>query len=81
MQSRDNPFVVQLAESLGADVHRLWQTIGVGLTDSHEASPEHGWILPALETYARDEAVKQARRDHLEAVRSRSIAGSKLDDT
>ena len=34
-----------------------------------------------LETYARDEAVEQALRDHFEAVRSRSIADSKLDDT
>jgi DNA-binding GntR family transcriptional regulator len=74
----DNPFVVQLAESLGAHVHRLRQTIGVGLTDSHEASAEHGRILLALQSDDPDEAVRQALRDHLEAVRSRSIADSQL---
>jgi DNA-binding GntR family transcriptional regulator len=40
---------------------------------------EHSRILAALKTYAPDGAVKQALRDHLEAVRS--IADSKLDDT
>lgn len=77
----DNPFVVQLAESLGAHVHRLRQTIGVGLTDSHEACSEHARILGALEAHAADETVRGALRDHLEAVRSRSIADSKLDET
>jgi len=74
----DNPFIVQLAESLGAHVHRLRQSVGVGLTDSHEASAEHGRILCALEDGAPDDAVRQALRDHLEAVRSRSIADSQL---
>ena len=78
MRHADNPFIVQLAESLGAHVHRLRQTVGVGLTDSHEASTEHARILDALETDAPDAEVKEALRDHLEAVRSRSIADSKL---
>jgi len=80
MRHADNPFVVQPAESLGAHVHRLRQTIGVGLTDSHEASLEHGRILAALESSAPDEVVRSALRDHLEAVRARSIADSELDD-
>jgi len=80
MRHADNPFIVQLAESLGAHVHRLRQTIGVGLTDSHEASIEHARILMALETDAPDAEVKQALRGHLESVRSRSIADSKLGD-
>lgn len=75
----ENPFIVQLAESLGAHVHRLRQTVGVGLTDSHEASSEHGRILDALAGGAPDEAVLQELRDHLEAVRSRSIADCQLD--
>ncbi|HSU37735.1 MAG TPA: GntR family transcriptional regulator [Propionibacteriaceae bacterium] len=78
MRHAGNPFIVQLAESLGAHVHRLRQTVGVGLTDSHEASTEHAQILTALETGAPDAAVKQALREHLESVRSRSIADSKL---
>ncbi len=74
----ENPFVVKLAESLGAHIHRLRQTIGVGLTDSHESASEHLRILHALETGAPDEAVREALRDHLEAVRSRSIAECRL---
>ncbi len=80
MKHANNPFILQLAESLGAHVHRLRQTIGVGLTDSHEASSEHGRIVEALESGAPGEAVQDALRDHLEAVRARSIADSKLLD-
>lgn len=80
MQHADNPFIVQLAESLAAHVHRLRQTIGVGLTDSHEASTEHAEILEALEIGAPDDVVRRALRDHLQAVRSRSIADSRLLD-
>ncbi|MET1005059.1 MAG: GntR family transcriptional regulator [Propionibacteriaceae bacterium] len=78
MQHADNPFILQLAESLGAHVHRLRQTVGVGLTDSHEASTEHARILEALESGAPGAAVRDALRDHLEAVRARSIADSEL---
>jgi DNA-binding GntR family transcriptional regulator len=80
MRHADNPFVVQLAESLGAHVHRLRQSIGVGLTDSHQAFTEHAEILDALETGAPDDAVHQALRDHLQAVRVRSIADSRIID-
>jgi DNA-binding GntR family transcriptional regulator len=74
----ENPFMVELAESLGAHIHRLRQSIGVGLTDSHEAATEHGHVLRALEVGAPDEAVREALRTHLEAVRSRSIADAML---
>lgn len=77
MEHADNPFIVQLAVSLGAHVHRLRQTVGVGLTDSHEASSEHGLILAALESGAPDDHVQAALREHLQAVRSRSIADSR----
>jgi hypothetical protein len=62
-----------------AHVHRLRQTVGVGLTDSPETSAEHARILAALETSAPDQVVSDALRDHLEAVRARSVADSKLD--
>jgi DNA-binding GntR family transcriptional regulator len=78
MRHAENPFIVQLAESLGAHTHRLRQSVGVGLTDSHEAAAEHLRILLALETGAPDAAVREALRDHLEAVRSRSIADCRL---
>ena len=72
------PFRPPARRVVGAHVHRLRQTIDVGLTDSHETSVEHGRILVALETSAPDHAVKEALGDHLEAVRTRSIADSKL---
>ena len=78
MRHAENPFIVQLAESLGAHTHRLRQSVGVGLTDSHEAATEHLRIVRALETGASDAAVREALRDHLEAVRSRSIADCRL---
>jgi DNA-binding GntR family transcriptional regulator len=78
MRHANNPFIVQMAESLGAHVHRLRQTIGVGLTDAHEASAEHSRVLSALESGASADTVRDALRDHLEAVRARSIADSQL---
>lgn len=78
MRHAENPFIVQLAESLGAHVHRLRQTIGIGLTDSHEAATEHRRILHALESGAPDAEVREALADHLEAVRSRSVSDSRL---
>ena len=78
MRHAENPFIVQLAESLGAHTHRLRQSVGVGLTDSHEAASEHLRILRALESGSSDTDVREALRDHLEAVRSRSIADCRL---
>jgi DNA-binding GntR family transcriptional regulator len=77
MEHADNPFIVQLSVALGAHVHRLRQTVGVGLTDAHEASTEHALILAALESGASDDLVRAALGAHLEAVRSRSIADSR----
>lgn len=80
MGHANNPFIVQMAESLGAHVHRLRQTIGVGLTDAHDASAEHAKILHALESGASASAVRSALREHLELVRARSIADSQLSE-
>jgi DNA-binding GntR family transcriptional regulator len=79
LEHAQNPFVVQLAVSLGAHLHRLRQTVLVGLTDSHAASTEHARILGALESGAPDEQVRAALRDHIEAVRSRAIADCRGD--
>lgn len=78
MRHADNPFIVQMAESLGAHVHRLRQTVGVGLTDCEDASAEHARIVEAIVSDAPARQVKRAMRDHLEAVRERSIADSRL---
>ena len=69
-----NPFLVELSVSLGSHVHRLRQSIGVGLTDSHDAGTEHGRVLEALERGAPEQSVLAALREHLEAVRNRSVA-------
>lgn len=78
MRHADNPFIVQMAESLGAHVHRLRQSVGVGLTDAEDASAEHARIVEGILSGAPAKAVKRAMRDHLEAVRERSIADSRL---
>ncbi len=67
LQHADNAFLVQLSATLGSHVHRLRQTIGVGLTDSHEARTEHGRILAALERGAPDQSVVAALDEHLQA--------------
>lgn len=74
MRHADNPFVVQLSTMLGPHVHRLRQTIGVGLTDSHDASAEHGRILAALERGAPDQSVLATLDEHLQALRGRWVA-------
>lgn len=78
MRHADNPFIVQMAESLGAHVHRLRQSVGLGSTDWEDASAEHARIVEAIISGAPAKQVKQAMRDHLEAVRERSIADSRL---
>ncbi|MFT4164601.1 MAG: GntR family transcriptional regulator [Microlunatus sp.] len=78
MRHADNPFIIQMAESLGAHVHRLRQSVGLGSTDWEDASAEHARIVEAINSGAPAKVVKQAMRDHLEAVRERSIADSQL---
>lgn len=74
----DNPFILQMAESLGAHVHRLKQMIGVGL-DAEYAWAEHSRILEAMASGAPAQTVRRTMREHLEAVRERSIADSQVD--
>lgn len=78
MHHAGNPFIVQMAESLGAHVHRLRQSVGIGLTDCEDASAEHARIVEAIVSDAPARQVKRAMRDHLEGVRERSIADSRL---
>lgn len=73
MRHANNRFILQMAESLGSHVHRLRQSVELGLNDMAEATREHGAILRALQD---DDiaATMQAMREHLEAVRLRSLA-------
>jgi DNA-binding GntR family transcriptional regulator len=73
LEHSDNPFLAQLSASLSAHVHRLRQTVGAGLTDSHDACAEHGRILAALERGAPDVTVLAALEEHLAALRSRWV--------
>lgn len=69
----DNPFVRRMADTLGAHVHRMRQTVQHGLTDSREAVAEHGHVLQAIVDDDADGA-RRAMRAHLDGVRARSIA-------
>ena len=69
----DNQFVRRMADTLGAHVHRMRQTVRHGLTDSREAVTEHGRVLQAIVDDDADGA-RAAMRAHLDGVRARSIA-------
>jgi len=72
MQHANNLYILQMADVLGSHIHRLRQSVELGLRDMTEATLEHGRILRALQ--ADDPAMTmQAMREHLQAVRSRSL--------
>ena len=68
-----NSFLEQMSSALGANVHRMRQTMGRGLTDAPEALAEHGEILAAFEAGDVQAAVDAMRR-HLTKVGERAAA-------
>ncbi|HEX5334109.1 MAG TPA: GntR family transcriptional regulator [Cellulomonas sp.] len=73
MEHAKNRYLLQMADVLGSHIHRLRQSVELGLRDMNEATTEHGRILRALQL--DDPAMTmQAMREHLAAVRSRSLA-------
>ncbi|WP_446215754.1 GntR family transcriptional regulator [Micromonospora sp. IBHARD004] len=70
-----NQYLLQLAEFLSPQVHRLRQSLGHGLTDVDQAVAEHGDILEAIASGDNDRA-ENAMRAHLMGVRARSLAES-----
>jgi DNA-binding GntR family transcriptional regulator len=70
-----NQYLLQLAEFLSPQVHRLRQLLGHGLTDVDQALAEHGDILDAIAS-GDNERAENAMRTHLLAVRARSLAES-----
>ena len=68
-----NPFLEQMSSTLGANVHRMRQSMGHGLTDAEDALAEHGEILAAVEAGDRKAAVAAMRR-HLTKVSDRAAA-------
>ncbi|WP_043499732.1 GntR family transcriptional regulator [Georgenia sp. SUBG003] len=73
IRSCGNRFIQQMASILGANVHRMRQTMDVGLTDAMDALHEHAGILAAFESGDAAVAV-DAMREHLERVSGRAQA-------
>jgi DNA-binding GntR family transcriptional regulator len=73
MQHANNRYILQMADVLGSHIHRLRQSVELGLRDMNEATQEHGRILRALQDDDPDMTMR-AMREHLAAVRSRSLA-------
>ncbi len=73
MQHANNRYILQMADVLGSHIHRLRQSVELGLRDMNEATAEHGRILRALQDDDPDMTMR-AMRDHLAAVRLRSLA-------
>lgn len=80
MRHANNPFIVQMAESLGPHVYRMRQSVELGLNDMNEATLEHGRVLKAVQDGDPDRA-RAAMRAHLLAVRFRSLADSATEET
>lgn len=72
LRHANNRFIQQMADSLGSHVHRLRQSVELGLRDMTEATLEHERILSAVQANDPAEA-RRAMSEHLEAVRSRSL--------
>ncbi|RQX05370.1 GntR family transcriptional regulator [Micromonospora globispora] len=70
-----NQYLLQLAEFLSPQVHRLRQSLGHGLTDVDQAVAEHGDILESIAS-GDNERAENAMRAHLMGVRARSLAES-----
>lgn len=68
-----NRFVRGAYDSLGGHVHRFRLFGGIGVSDARLAVKEHRAILAALRKGEPD-AAADAMRDHIEAVRARTIS-------
>ena len=68
-----NRFIEQMASILGVNVHRMRQSMDVGLTDSADALREHALVLAAFRADDRAGAVAAMAR-HLEGVSRRAQA-------
>jgi DNA-binding GntR family transcriptional regulator len=71
MRGSGNRYLLQMAESLSAHVHRLRQTIDHEVYDVDQAVAEHAAVLAAFES-GDPAAPAAAMRAHLAGVASRS---------
>ncbi|MGF3057057.1 GntR family transcriptional regulator [Microbacterium sp. YY-01] len=67
-----NRYLCEMSDTLGAQVHRMRQSVLHGVTDVREAIAEHEAIADAFASDDPD-APEQAMRQHIELVRLRSL--------
>lgn len=67
-----NRYLLGMQDTLGAQLHRMRQTIESGVPDVREAIAEHAALLVAFESDDLD-APERMMREHIEAVRARSL--------
>ena len=67
-----NRYLVQMSETLGAQVHRMRQTALQGVPDVEEAVAEHDAVVAAFAAGGVEEPLAALRR-HLDNVRERSL--------
>lgn len=67
-----NRYLTEMSENLGAQVHRMRQSIEHGVTDVREAIAEHEAIVDAFAGEIA-ETPQEAMRRHIEGVRARSL--------
>ncbi|WP_309132592.1 GntR family transcriptional regulator [Brevibacterium sp.] len=68
-----NRYLVQMSHGLGAQIHRLRQTLPHGVTDVDEAVAEHQAIIDAFAS-ADPDAPEEAMRTHIRNVAARALA-------
>lgn len=75
LRHSDNPYLSEMAESLGTHMHRRRQTLTLQENDVRDAVAEHETIVAALRDGTPEEAV-QAMRTHIANVRERAMAAA-----
>ncbi|WP_025733282.1 GntR family transcriptional regulator [Carnimonas nigrificans] len=75
MRAAQNPYLIQMYETLGALTHRMLQLANHGPDDAREAHAEHLRILSALQEGNADSA-RAALIVHLENVQGRAVHDS-----
>ncbi|MGO2658180.1 GntR family transcriptional regulator [Mycetocola reblochoni] len=72
IESCGNPFIVEMTDALGAQLHRMRQTVSHGVTDVAEAIAEHAAMAEAIASGDPD-AASAAVRAHLLRVQDRAL--------
>lgn len=73
-----NRYLQDMSESLGAQLHRMRQSIVRGITDVLDATAEHDAIVAAFAGESA-QTPEEAMRHHIEQVRARSLKEQQSD--